>query len=176
MTQLITDQYREQIRKLHSASAGTWGATAYSRSKKILEFVDAVNTTKILDYGSGPGRLKKKIDEDFPGKYDITNYDPGIDEFSSSPVPHDFVVCMDVLEHIEPECIDNVLDDLKRVTLKGALFGITTIPAHRNLPDGRNAHILIQPYEWWKEKIESRFKINFESHNHASILMFVNPL
>lgn len=176
MAQLITDEYRSLIRDCHAASGGNWGSTAFSRSKKILEYVDRTETTNILDYGSGPGRLKSKIEETHPGKYSITNYDPGIEEFSASPIPHDFVVCMDVLEHIEPECIDNVLDDIKRVTLKGALLGITTIPAFTLLPDGRNAHILIQPFEWWKEKIESRFRIDFESHNQSHILMYVKPL
>ena len=68
-------------------------------------------------------------------------------------------MCIDVLEHVEPELIDNVLDDLQRVTSKKGYFTISCRPASKILKDGRNAHILIQPKEWWKKKLEPRFKI-----------------
>ena len=47
----------------------------------------------------------------------IYHYDPAIPEWSAPPAPRRFVACIDVLEHIEPDLLDNVLDDLKRVVL-----------------------------------------------------------
>jgi hypothetical protein len=52
-----------------------------------------------------------------------------------------------------------VLDDLKRVVDKYGLFTIHTGPAVKVLPDGRNAHLIQQPLEWWNKHLNTRFTI-----------------
>jgi len=64
-----------------------------------------------------------------------------------------------VLEHIEPEYLDNVLDDLKRVTKVAGLFIICLVPANKVLGDGRNAHICLLTAQEWLDRLEPRFKI-----------------
>ena len=64
-----------------------------------------------------------------------------------------------MLEHIEPELLDNVLDDLKRVTKRAALFTVHVKPAVKVLPDGRNAHLIQQPPSWWLPKFLERFDL-----------------
>ena len=88
-----------------------------------------------------------------------TPYEPSNELWSSTPEPTEFVACIDVLEHIEPELLDNVLNDLQRVTMKFGLFTIHTGPAAKTLPDGRNAHLIQEPLSWWEDKIKLRFKI-----------------
>ena len=74
-------------------------------------------------------------------------------------IPCRFVACIDVLEHIEPHLLDNVLDDLKRVTAGVGVFTVNTGPAKKVLPDGRNAHLIQQPARWWLPKILERFEL-----------------
>jgi len=69
------------------------------------------------------------------------------------------VACIDVLEHIEPDCLTDVLDDLQRLVLKYGLFTVHTKPAVKILPDGRNAHLIQEPMTWWQDKFDKRFKI-----------------
>ena len=88
-----------------------------------------------------------------------TPYEPSNKLWSSTPEPTEFVACIDVLEHIEPELLDNVLNDLQRVVMKFGLFTIHTGPAAKTLPDGRNAHLIQEPLSWWEDKIKLRFKI-----------------
>ena len=64
-----------------------------------------------------------------------------------------------MLEHIEPECLDAVLDDLRRVTRKAGLFEVSTVLGGTHLPDGRDAHLIVEPLEWWRPKIEARFRV-----------------
>jgi hypothetical protein len=64
-----------------------------------------------------------------------------------------------VLEHIEPELLDNVLDDLKRCALKGVFLTINMRPAYKTLADGRNAHLIQKPIEWWLPKLMERWDI-----------------
>ena len=69
------------------------------------------------------------------------------------------LVCLDVLEHIEPELLDSVLDDMKSLMLEIGFFSVHTGPAKKFLSDGRNAHLIQEPPSWWLPKIESRFEV-----------------
>ena len=135
----------------------------------VDDILSRFNITDLLDYGAGKLRLRDSITVDV----NYTAYEPSNPEYDSEPEPTEFVTCIDVLEHIEPELLDNVLDDLKRVTLKYGLFTIHTGPAVKTLPDGRNAHLTQQPYTWWQPKIKERFDIVKEIAMDNGYLVFV---
>jgi len=86
-------------------------------------------------------------------------YDPGVPEYASLPTPAEFVVCIDVLEHIEPPLIDSVLDHLEELTESFLFATVHTKPAGKVLPDGRNAHLIQKPAEWWLPKFMERFTL-----------------
>jgi hypothetical protein len=67
------------------------------------------------------------------------------------------VICTDVLEHVEPSYLDEVLRNIADKTNKLAYFVICCRPAGQNLPDGRNAHLIVQPHEWWEKKLLEYF-------------------
>lgn len=69
------------------------------------------------------------------------------------------VACIDVLEHIEPELLENVLDDLCRLAEAVVFLTVTTIAAFKTLSDGRNAHLTQQPMSWWMPKFFDRWDI-----------------
>ena len=154
---LVSDEYREQLEKIHSTQE--WGNTAKNKWKEITNIAEELQETTILDYGAGQGSLRKKLQEEFPDKYTIVEYEPGKEKLSALPAPPNCVVCIDVLEHVETELVDNVLDDLKRVTIKKGMFSISTRLAQKILPDGRNAHLTVKPLEWWEPKLKERFNI-----------------
>ena len=54
--------------------------------------------------------------------FDVRNYDPCIPEYATPPSPAELVVCTDVLEHIEPDKLDAVLNDIIRLSSKGAFL------------------------------------------------------
>ena len=113
----------------------------------------------LLDYGCGKGNVFKNIQKKL---IDCRGYDPGVPEYAVMPeIPAELVICTDVLEHIEPELIDNVLKHIESLTLKTAYLIIDTLPAQKNLPDGRNAHLIIENQDWWTNKIQTvtNFKI-----------------
>jgi hypothetical protein len=135
----------------------------------VDDILSRFNITDLLDYGAGKLRLRDSITV----KVNYTAYEPSNPEYDSEPEPTEFVTCIDVLEHIEPELLNNVLDDLQRVTLKYGLFTIHTGPAVKKLPDGRNAHLTQQPYTWWQPKIKERFDIVKEVAMDNGYLVFV---
>ncbi len=160
MKDLISTEYKDVLAWEHSHTPGKWGHTASMYVNNIVQNSNGV--TEWLDYGAGHGGLAIAVKEKHGDKYTITEYEPSRPD-ATKPEPKDYVVCVDVLEHVEPDLIDNVLDDLQRVTNKYGYFTISCRLAAKILKDGRNAHILVKPKEWWKEKLESRFTIKDES-------------
>ena len=69
------------------------------------------------------------------------------------------VACIDVLEHIEPQCLDSVLDHLAALTEGVAFLSIHTGPAVKVLSDGRNAHLTQEPMMWWLPKLWNRWEL-----------------
>lgn len=153
MSQLISEEYREMQAELHKNP--NYGVASTYFAPLVDDIVKQFNVKDLLDYGAGKLRLKESIQVEV----NYSAYEPSNPEYSNEPEPTEFVTCIDVLEHIEPELLDNVLDDLKRVTLKYGLFTIHTGPAVKTLPDGRNAHLIQEPFEWWETKIKDRFEI-----------------
>lgn len=150
---LISEEYARLNARLHS-DRPDYGTSGQRWAPVVAALADRVSAGQILDYGCG----KQTLAASLPG-YKVIGYDPAIPALSSQPQCADVVVCTDVLEHVEPDCIDDVLDDLCRVTGKAALVTVATRPAVKTLADGRNAHLTIQPFSWWREHFLSRFDL-----------------
>lgn len=170
---LISKEYRAQQALMHKHLPG-YGKASESMAPLVTKIIDQLGSKELLDYGCGKGRLAQSITP--AHALEITQYDPAIEEVSDSPEPSELVCCIDVLEHIEPELLDNVLDDLRRVTIKHGLFSIHTGPAQKTLPDGRNAHLIQEPYEWWLPKLWSRFHIHSLTHHQHGFYVVVQRL
>ena len=150
---LISEEYRSLNKQLHKESQH-YGTSGYLHAKQIKELCMSLGTKDVLDYGCGKSTLAKNL------PFDIKEYDPCIQGKDSPPKQADIVVCTDVLEHIEPENIDSVLDDIKSLAKKAVFLTIATYPANKTLPDGRNAHLIQEMPEWWVDKLNSRFNLD----------------
>lgn len=154
---LISAGYVEQNRKLHAR--GDYGISGKRRCAEVLAFLAELGAFGMLDYGSGQGTLKAAlVKAGFKGP--VEEYDPAIKGRDRMPKPADLVTCTDVLEHVEPEKLQAVLAHIRRLAKKGAYLVIATRPAKKVLPNGRNAHLIIQPAAWWLARIgEAGFAI-----------------
>ncbi len=164
-TKLITDTYRELNRELHRLPQ--YGASGKLYAHRVKTLADELGTRDILDYGCGKRTLEGALG------FSIQNYDPCIAGLDGSPQPADIVACIDVLEHIEPELLERVLDDLRRLTKYAAFLYIATRPAKKTLADGRNAHLIQQPVDWWLGKLRERFDIWSVEPGQGAFLVIV---
>jgi hypothetical protein len=158
---VISPEYRALNHQLHQEQK-EFGNRGAVHMPNIRRLVEEFKFHSVLDYGCGKGRLAQALP--FP----IQEYDPAIPGKEAKPEPAEFVVCTDVLEHIEPNLLSNVLRDLQRCTKTMGYFVISTGPAKRELPDGRNAHLLQKDAQWWKTQLEPFFTID--------ATLFVSPL
>jgi hypothetical protein len=158
---LITPEYIKVLKDTHDgykAKGKRWGVTAEKDHffANTLNVIDRWKSKAVLDYGSGSSGLRMRMEKEFPDIL-VTDYEPS--NGHCPPEPHDIVVCIDVLEHVEPELVDDVLLDLQRVMKVGGYISISCSLAIAILADGRNAHISIHPPEWWVEKIMKLFDV-----------------
>jgi hypothetical protein len=153
---LISDNYRKLQEQLHDT--GTYGGVAVTYAPLVTQIINRLEVTHLLDYGCGS---KMALGNNIKPEKKITYqaYDPGVAELAGDPIPAQMVACIDVLEHIEPESLDNVLDHLASLTEIVAFLTVHTGPALKVLADGRNAHLIQEPMEWWLPKIWSRFDV-----------------
>jgi hypothetical protein len=64
-----------------------------------------------------------------------------------------------VLEHIEPECLDTVLDHIAKLTEKLAILVIATGPSKKLMADGRSAHLIVENADWWRTRLLKYFDL-----------------
>ena len=155
---LITPEYQRMQEELHAK--GNYGVASLKYGHLVGEIVNTLEITHLLDYGCGRQKnLLKALAGRVNHKFTYQAYDPAVEECASAPVPAQMVACIDVLEHIEPDLLDNVLDHLASLTELVLLATVHTGPAGKVLSDGRNAHLIQQPMEWWLPKFISRFEL-----------------
>jgi hypothetical protein len=167
---LITESYRAANAHLHESTP--YGRTAPRFETRIRHMAKLYDPKSFLDYGSGKHRWVAQM---FPAA-PVQSYDPCIPELADLPGPADMLVCIDVLEHIEPELLGNVLHDIKRCMGRCGFVTIATRPAEKTLPDGRNAHLIVQSAEWWLPRVSGLFKVRaFHNPADQEIELWLEP-
>ncbi|MEQ8585040.1 MAG: hypothetical protein RLO01_13545 [Thalassobaculaceae bacterium] len=164
---LISDAYRKLQTDLHNRE-DSYGTASVTMAPLVARIVEKTGPASILDYGAGKQRLATTLAKQVSNLPPIHAYDPAIPEIAHTPEPADLVACIDVLEHIEPDNLDSVIEDLARLTRKNLVASIATGPAKRILGDGRNAHLIQQPAEWWLPKLWRYFHVMDMSHPDMS--------
>jgi hypothetical protein len=151
----ISSDYLAQQKTLHEDKS--YGKASVGYTPLVVDILKKTGFRSIADYGAGKCRLKTELAK-YVNQFEYFPYDPAFPEYGK-PTPADVVVCIDVLEHIELDFLDEVLSQLKQMTTHVALFTIHTGNAKKILSDGRNAHIIQQPASWWLEKLLPHFDV-----------------
>lgn len=170
-SRLISDDYRAQQVQLHKNP--DYGTASTVFAPIVSRICDDYEVQELLDYGAGKGRLAQSLKVNH--RMRVQQYDPAIPDFADDPEPTEMVACIDVLEHIEPNLLENVLDDLQRVTQSIGLFTVATEPAMKFLDDGRNAHLTIEPSSWWLPKILERWELHTFQRRDDGFMVLVRP-
>jgi hypothetical protein len=155
--QMFSPEYKTIQEKFH-IDRPDYGTSGKVYSEQVFNVARSLQTRDILDYGCGKCTLAKSL------PFAIQNYDPFIPEYAAAPNPADLVVCTDVMEHVEDGYVNSVLADIKQLAKKAAFFQIATRSAGKTLPDGRNAHLIVAPSQWWIEKLNRFFEpVSFQA-------------
>jgi trans-aconitate methyltransferase len=159
---MISDSYKKMLTDIHDTSP--FGKRS-KIPKYLKEFISQIAPTTMIDFGCGKGKLVQRLSEEYPDIV-VSGYDPGNKEFSDSMEERyaDLIISTDVLEHVEPEHIDLTLKFLSSKS-KYIYHLIALSPAKLILPDGRNAHLIQESPEWWRNKfLNLNYKILKEDY------------
>ena len=168
---LISPEYLEQNKALHART--TYGAGSFRWSDLVTNLRDELGATTVLDYGCGRGTLGIAL-----GNPEwLSEYDPAIPGKDTVPEKAvDLVVCTDVLEHIEPENLGEVLEHLRKLARKALFLVISTRPSSKTLNDGRNAHISLMSPAEWRAVLEEKFNVLSWGTNKDEIVVVLKRL
>ena len=169
---VISDDYRRLQQKLHENPA--YGVASLGFVPVVAKLLTQIGATSLADYGAGKQNLRKGLEEAGVQLADYRPYDPAFPEYGPARTG-DLLCCIDVLEHIEPEFLDNVLDELQRLTRRVGFFSVHTGPATKTLADGRNAHLIQQPSSWWLPRLCQRFEVDHLQRTQGGFFVVVRP-
>ena len=165
--EVISDKYLVQQTKLHEDP--DYGVASLSFSPIIAKICNDNRIKSISDYGAGKKRLLEGLKKEKIDPFEYYPYDPVFNEYGP-PKKADLVCCIDVLEHIEPEYVDNTIQKLSEITVKIGFFSIHLGPATKILNNGQNAHLIQKPTSWWLLKLCKYFDImHLQKHNYHGV-------
>lgn len=152
---MISESYRAEQQRLHQNP--NYGTASLGYVELVNKIIKTHRFQTLHDYGAGKQRLRTGL---VPIEYSAS--DPAFPEYGP-PREADLVTCIDVLEHVEPDQLEAVLEDLQKITYMG-FFTIHTGPAVKVLSDGRNAHLIQRPARWWLPLLCKRWEIEALAH------------
>lgn len=155
---MISESYRRVLCATRAA-APNWGF-AKRHAPIVLDLLAAIGFTggSILDFGAGARRFSQEVERIAPGRFRVVSYDPSTPGFDVLPAGrYDAVVCTHVLEHVEPELLDQTLEEIRERATSLVYIEVPHGPAGRTLTDGRNAHLIQEPAPWWYAKLRGAF-------------------
>lgn len=169
--QLMTSTYRDLMQREHAA--GAWGGGGAKHADEVLHFATETGSESVLDYGCGTGKLRDELLG--MGFLDVREFDPGIAGKNDTPAAADMVCCTDVLEHVEPDFVDNTLSHIATLARRAVYLSIALRPASKILLDGSNAHKTVRPDRWWTTHIGLRMPFphkRFETRDNLFVWLW----
>ena len=156
MKRTISPEYAKLNQQLHDERFD-YGAKAAPYAQTIVNICKQNSFKVVLDFGCGKGTLKPAVNA-LDKSIRVLEYDPAVPGKDNLPTKTpDLIVALDVMEHIEPDYLDDVLATLRDLKPQMVLLLIALEPAQKTLPDGRNAHLIIETPAWWKARLAPYF-------------------
>ena len=154
MADLISPEYKQLLTAKHDQKP--WGGGGKSWVPLILTELNRFppGPITVLDFGCGRSTFKPEIEPLHPDVV-VREYDPGVrGKDVLEMVPVDYVVCTDVMEHVEEQYVVDTLRTINWLAISGVFFNIDLDESKSFLPDGRNTHITIRSAKWWRDMLD----------------------
>jgi SAM-dependent methyltransferase len=155
-----------------------WTNTAYRKFSPgertltlMLETLKPHIGDSFIDFGCGTGRPAKELQKRGYGVLGIDFASNSLDADAEipflisdltnlPPLSAKFGYCTDVMEHIEPQRVDEVLAGIARSVRDAVFFSIATVPDNFGPAlAGKQLHLTIEDAEWWLETLIRHWSI-----------------
>lgn len=151
-----------------------WGYNEYRRvapgERFILPFLEMVRpepASTILDIGTGTGRAAVHLQRlgfdvvpidiadnalSASSEEELLNTLTVVNVWEALPIQGSTAFCTDVMEHIPPNRVDDVLSNIGGA-VDEAFFSISFSEASFDTLVEEHLHLTVQPYTWWLRKL-----------------------
>lgn len=175
MRQIISPEYLALNKQLH-ATDSHYGAHGDVGAAHVVKMARDNSFKSILDYGCGKGQMRPAILKLAP-EMKVLEFDPAIEGKDALPtVGFDFLIAMDVMEHIEPDYLDSVFETMRDLRPRLVMLQIALTKAQKTLQDGRNAHLIVEPPEWWMTRARPYFQQEHTQITPGHLIYYGTPL
>lgn len=152
----------------------------------VETFLEVVKPAGVLvDFGCGTGRAGLKLSrlghEVLLVDFTESSRDPEakhlpflkFDLTLPMPLEADVGFCADVMEHIPPESVRAVIENIM-ACVPVAFFQISTVPDVMGSEIGQDLHLTVRPHSWWREEFGALgFRVAWERNDGAASLFYV---
>lgn len=139
----------EKLRQLYTEKHRAfphYGESAKNHIEIVKKLIAQKGYKTFLDYGCGKAILSREIPS-------VVNYDFAIPEYSHLPDGRfDLAFCIDVLEHIPEEELDETFRYLKAHS-ENVYFCVHMGESIHKLANGEPCHCTVKPAWWWISKL-----------------------
>lgn len=153
------------------------GTTWERHLPRFLKFVGDPAVSPIVDYGCGPnGGLAQALGDK------VISYDPYVTQYAADPWPQNprALFTCDVLEHMTIGQLRWFVRKVsKQPQIEKIYVSLSTRSANKIMPNGMNAHLTVQPPDWWHGFFDYALTDKFECvaaetdlHRRECVFMF----
>lgn len=189
---LLPDMFNAPKETLEEAEKYTrmWALPAYRTVspgeecvKKFMLLVDLKG--QVIDFGCGTGRasLRLKAHGCDVVLVDFTENSrdpaalclPFVKHDLTKPIPLEapYGFCADVMEHIPPDDVGRVVENIM-ACVKTAFFQISTVPDAMGAAINQTLHLTVRPHSWWSKLFEdSGYRVRWSEESEISSMFLV---
>lgn len=169
------DRRRAQERAKYEAlweKHGAWGT--HNHGSKAQKLILTLSPATLLDVGCGDNKFAKWARSEGILATGVDFAGCGADiKAAAHDLPFkdnafDVVTAFDVMEHLLPEEVDEVLEELVRVGRSHLVLGISYRESRVRALNGETLHPTIRPKDWWVKKL-CRFGNTKEWNNYLHV-------
>ena len=165
----IAERERNKYERMWNVSAYRNHAPGESLANYAFATMKMRKGDKLIDFGCGTGRPAaqfQRLGASVTGIDHATNcLDQGVNitflQCCLWNLPPDLLCdygyCTDVMEHIPPEKVDDVLSEIRRVVRNKVFFQIATFPDGMGKRIGETLHLSVHGPEWWSAKLSKHW-------------------
>jgi 2-polyprenyl-3-methyl-5-hydroxy-6-metoxy-1,4-benzoquinol methylase len=161
------------------------GDGGLGRIEEFMHVADVQKGQTIVDFGCGEGRTLRPLlnvganvvlvdiadnclAEDIPRKSFIRH-----DMSERLPLVADTGFCVDMMEHVPTQQVDDVLINIFDV-VKDCYFVVSTTPDACGRLIGEVLHLTVQPFMWWKRKFAMHGTVKMLNKTNVGFTVFVS--
>lgn len=177
----LAQRERAKYRQMWQHAAYRLSSPGEACVERAIEQLGMRRGDSVTDFGCGTGRAAALLQRQGLIVRAIDHADNCLDPQIQVPLEvaclwhlppgeiTDYGFCADVMEHIPPERVTDVLTQIARRVRRAVFFHISTMPDSCGRLIGERLHLTVEPAAWWVARVEQAFRVTTRRQDAAAV-------